>query len=328
MKPPYYIETLARNGEVLQRQQVAALPIRLGRAYDNDVILDDAHAGAQHAVIDAYSDEHLLLHDLGSQNGTIHQGKRRSSVILGGDTVVRLGHTRLRVRAASHPVPPEVADTTMHGWEGAAPAIVGLGLIGAIAAVSTWLSDTAAFDAVRYLLVIAYALGGGLLWGALWAFGNRLFGHHARLGRHLFILGCAMAAMEVALILGSMAAYAYSFEALTRYGSHVLIALGCGMIFFHLRTVKPRHPRRLAAICLALMVLVSSLTLMGNLQSHGRLADEPYMAVLLPPLLRISADHTPEQFLASAAALKAEVDAARLKGPGGDAIDDDGDEQQ
>jgi hypothetical protein len=43
MKPPYFLEILAENGDVQHRQRIATLPIRIGRGYDNDFILDDAH---------------------------------------------------------------------------------------------------------------------------------------------------------------------------------------------------------------------------------------------------------------------------------------------
>ncbi|MGZ8288935.1 MAG: FHA domain-containing protein, partial [Telluria sp.] len=69
MKAPYFIETLARNGDVLHRHQVDGLPIRLGRGYDNDFILDDAHAAPRHAVIEPDSDGRLVLRDLGTRNG-------------------------------------------------------------------------------------------------------------------------------------------------------------------------------------------------------------------------------------------------------------------
>jgi hypothetical protein len=322
MRPPYWIETLARNGEVLNRHQAGALPIRLGRGYDNDVILDDAHTAARHAVIEAGADGRPVLRDLGSRNGSVHRGKRLASIALDGDTVVRLGHTNLRLRGADHPVPAEVADTTMHGWEGGTPALLGLGLVGATTLLSTWLSDAQPFQAVAYLLVLSYALAGGLVWGAAWAVGNRLFGRHARLGRHLFILGCGMVAVQAWELLSAVLAYSYSLEWLTRYGRHALIAIVCAMVFFHLRTIKPRHPRRLAATCAALLLVGSSLALMSNLQQHGRLADEPYMSVLLPPAFRLSPDHTPDEFLQRAAALKAGVDADRAKAAAGDEADD------
>jgi hypothetical protein len=313
MKPPYFIETLARNGEVLNRHQLAGLPIRLGRGYDNDVILDDAHTAASHAVIEAGADGNPVLRDLGSRNGSVHRGRRHASIALDGDTVVRLGHTNLRLRGADQPVPAELADTTMHGWEGGTPALLGLGLIGATTALSHWLSDTQPFQAVAYLLVVSYALAGGLVWSSIWAFGNRLFGRHARFGRHLFILGCGLVAMEAWKLLASVVAYSYSWEWLTRYGRHALIAIVCGMVFFHLRTIKPHHPRRLAGISLALLLLGSSLGLMSNLQQNGTLADEPYMSVLLPPAMRRSGDHAPDEFFRRAAALKADVDAARAR---------------
>ena len=42
MSAPYFIETLARNGDVLHRHQVDQLPIRLGRGYDNGLRLSRA----------------------------------------------------------------------------------------------------------------------------------------------------------------------------------------------------------------------------------------------------------------------------------------------
>jgi hypothetical protein len=313
MKPPYFIETLARNGDMLSRHQVDALPIRLGRGYDNDCILDDAYVGERHAVIEAHGDGQLLLRDLGSRNGTISGARRHGSVILSGDTVVRLGHTSLRVRGSDHPVPKELADKANYGWEGARPALLGLALIAASAAFGYWLSDMEKFAAIHYLLVIAYGMAAGLVWSALWAFGNRLFGRHARLGRHLFILGCGLVAMEAWKIFSSVIAYAYSMVWLTRYGNHVLVALASGMIFFHLQTVLPHRSRPLAWTALCLMILGSGLNLIGNMQLAGRFADEPYMSVLLPPALRQSPDHSLDEFFGDVTRLKARVDAERDK---------------
>lgn len=313
MKAPYFIETLSRGGEVLHRHQVGSLPIRLGRAYDNDVILDDAHTAAQHAVIEAYDDAHLMLRDLGGRNGTIHQGKRHSTVIMGGDTVVRLGQTHVRVRGASYPVAPEVADTTMYGWEGAAPALVGLAMVALVAVLTNWLGDVQKFDAIPYLLVVASALGGALLWGAIWAVAGRVFGGVARFGRHLFILGCGVAVLQIATTVTTVTAYSFSLEWLTRYDIHLAVLVVWGMIFFHLRTLRPYHARGFAKVCSVLLLVSSGLILMNQLQSTGRLSSQLYMSTLLPPALKQSPDHTPAEFFNRAATLKAAVDAERSK---------------
>ena len=329
MKPPYYLEILAENGDVQQRQRIATLPIRIGRGYDNDFILDDAHTAAAHAVIEDDGAGGLLLRDLGSHNGVIHRGQRQLQVALHGDSVVRLGHTRLRVRSSDHPVAPELSDTTMHDWEGLRPAVAGLAMIGASAAFSNWLSDAEAFDPIAYLMIIAYAVGAGLIWASIWAVANPLFGHMARFGRHLFIIGCGLLAMEVWELGSSMAAYALSLEVLTRYGRHMFIVIVCAMIYFHLCTIKPQHPRRFALVAVVLAIIGSSLILLSNLQISGRLADEPYMSVLYPPALRLSPNHATATFFQEAASLQQGVDTERGKSAKGGADDDsegDGDE--
>ena len=329
MKPPYYLEILAENGDVQQRQRIATLPIRIGRGYDNDFILDDAHTAAAHAVIEDDGAGGVLLRDLGSHNGVIHRGQRQLQVALHGDSVVRLGHTRLRVRSSDHPVAPELSDTTMHDWEGLRPAVAGLAMIGASAAFSNWLSDAEAFDPIAYLMIIAYAVGAGLIWASIWAVANRLFGQTARFGRHLFIIGCGLLAMEVWELGSSMAAYALSLEVLTRYGRHMFIVIVCAMIYFHLCTIKPQHPRRFALVAVVLAIIGSTLILLSNLQISGRLADEPYMSVLYPPALRLSPNHATATFFQEAASLQQGVDTERGKSAKGGADDDsegDGDE--
>ena len=210
-----------------------------------------------------------VLRDLGTKNGVVHLGRRTTGLVLTGDTVIRIGHTSLRVRGADFPVGPEMVDRTMHGWEGGIPGLVGLLLIGAFALITTWFNDTLSFQLIRYLLGLAYGIGAGLVWSGAWAFANRLFGRHARLGRHLFIFGCGLAAILAYKIASSAAAYAFSLEALTGYSSHVVIAIVAGVIFFHLGTVKPHQTRRFALACLVLALIGSGLTLISNQQRYG-----------------------------------------------------------
>ncbi|MDN2715390.1 FHA domain-containing protein [Janthinobacterium sp. SUN120] len=326
MKAPYFIEILADNGEVRQRQRIATLPIRIGRGYDNDFILDDAHTAAAHAIVEDDGAGGLLLRDLGSQNGVIHRGQRQLQVAMTGNSIVRLGHTRLRVRASDHPVAPELGDTTRHDWEGLRPAIAGLAMIGASAAFSNWLSDADAFEPISYLMIIAYALAGGLVWASIWAVANRLFGHGARFGRHLFIIGCGLLAMEVWELGSNVTAYALSLEVLTRYGRHMFIIIVCAMIYYHLCTIKPQHPRRFGLVAVVLAIVGSTLILLSNLQASGRLADEAYMSVIYPPALRLSPDHTTDAFFRDAASLQRAVDAERGQAAkGADEDEDSGD---
>ncbi|HEY0062297.1 MAG TPA: FHA domain-containing protein [Telluria sp.] len=313
MSGPYFIEMLARNGDVLHRHQVDGLPIRLGRGYDNDFIIDDAYAAPRHAVIEAREDGAPVLRDLGTKNGVIHRGRRHSTLLMTGDTEIRIGHTTLRVRSADHAVAPELLDRTRHGWEGLAPGLVGILMVGLFAVFSVWLSDTQSFQLVRYLQALAFGVGGALVWAGAWAFGNRLFGRHVRLGRHLFVLGCGLMAVTVFKIVSSIAAYAFSLEFLTRYSSHVAIAIAAATLYHHLNTVRPHHTRRFALTCLILAILGSGLTLMSNEQRTGQLADSPYMSVILQPSMRVSPDHSVDEFMGDIKALKPKLDVDRTR---------------
>lgn len=312
MTAPYFVEVLARNGDVLSRQRCDTLPVTLGRGYDNDVILDDAHTAARHAMLETQDDGTLVLRDLGSKNGIVLHGRRQQQVALDGSTVVRLGHTRVRVRDAGFPVQHEVTDTTMHAWEGGVPAVAGMALVALFVGVEQALTDTESFQATKYLLTIATGLAMGLAWSGVWALVNRLFAGHARLGRHLFILGAGLIAVGAWKAMSAVLAFAWSAEIFTRYGNLVTNLIGCGMVYFHLRTIRPHvSPRRLLTGCAVLLGLGSGLVLMSNLENNGHLADEPYMSVLLPPELRHSRNHGVDEFLGDAARLRQAADNAR-----------------
>jgi hypothetical protein len=323
MSPCWYIEILARNGEVKSRHRAYELPIRLGRAYDNDFILDDQHAAAHHAIVEPNADGGLQIRDLGSRNGVVHKGSRYVTMRLNGEDIVRLGHTNLRVRASDFPVADEVTDTTRHNWEGARPATFGLAIVALLSASDTWLFDTDKFHAIHYLLEIISLMGAALAWSGLWALANRLFAGHARFGRHVFILACGMLAFQFWEAGSSILAYAFSLEFLTRHGGLVTIGIALTMVFFHLYTINPQRGTRFSTICAFLAALASGITTMTNYQNSGHAGSELYMHVLLPPEFRISKDESVKQFLDSATDLKSRTDAARGKSINGDIVDVD-----
>ena len=138
------------------------------------------------------------------------------------------------------------------------------------------------------------------------------------MGRHLFILGCGFAAMEFWGFLSDTIAFALSLEVFTRYGAHVEIAIFAAMIFFHLLNIKPGRTRLFAVISIILAVLGSGLMLMINYHSNGRLANELFMDVRLPPAVRLSPNKPVSQFIGNAARLKTGVDEERAEPVNGD----------
>lgn len=312
MNTPYFIEVLARNGEVKSRHRFDQLPIRIGRGYDNDLILDDPYIAAQHASVEMTESGSLNLRDFSTQNGIVLNGQRESIVAL-NDNIVRLGHTNLRIRNAAFKVAQELADKTSYGWEGWPPALAGIIIIAISSLISVWLANTEKFSAISYLLATALIFTIVIIWCGCWAFANRVIGGHTRFGRHLFIVACAIICSDLWELISSTFSYAFSWEFLSHYGSHINMVIGAGMVFFHLVTINNHHQKRFFKLCLVLTLLGSGIILMLNYQRSGKFSDALYMSQILPPALHLSSDKPVALFINDTQSLKEQLDEARLE---------------
>ena len=64
-----WIEVLSRNGDVVARERIDTAEARVGRAFDNDVVVDDPHVAPHHLRIHRGEDGELVAEDLNSLNG-------------------------------------------------------------------------------------------------------------------------------------------------------------------------------------------------------------------------------------------------------------------
>lgn len=313
MSVAYFVELLSRTGEVEQRHRIAQLPIRIGRAYDNDVILDDEHAAAHHAQVEFDEEGLLQIRDLGSRNGMTYLGRTEPQVHINGNSVVRIGQTHLRVRLSNFEVEPEVVDTNNYHWEGLRPALAGVAMIELLTISSTWLSQTEQFNLLVYLQSGLSILLVAALWSGLWAAANRLFAKHPRFGRHIFIVGCGMLSLQIWESVSAVLAFMFSWEWLTRFGNHVEILILVFVLYFHLCTIKRRYPRQLLVLFLVFGAMGSGLSLMSKHKNTGNFGDELYMSEILSPGLRLSKDESLDSFTNKADKLKSIVDQERGK---------------
>jgi hypothetical protein len=116
-----FVEVLDRRGRLLARQRIERSPITIGRAYANDVIVDDPYVCPAHLRILGSDDGTVLVEDLGSVNGTHGDpdGPRIGRATLPSDARVRIGNTILRFRRDDAPVPPAL----VHAWGAGASSL-------------------------------------------------------------------------------------------------------------------------------------------------------------------------------------------------------------
>ena len=315
MNQPVFIEQLTPDGEVLHRTKVTHLPARIGRAYDNEVILDDPHTAAHHAQVELNQLDELIISDLGSYNGLALGKNRERFFVVDGEHIYRLGHTHLRIRTADYPVAEEVTDSTNHHWEGWLPALTGLLLLLMTGLLSTWLADLNQGTLSKYLLELVSVFGFAIGWSGVWALFSRLFNGHARFGRHLFIVSAGLAFLELWEHGSGLLAYAMSWESLQTFSAHPMIFICAVVLYFHFITAGNKQPKRLQLVLAAIAILGSAIAMTKEYQASNHLAGELYMSNIYPPAVRISRDHSLDDFMNDMEALKEKVDNARKTDP-------------
>ena len=81
-------------------------PITIGRAIDNDVVLDDATVSRSHATI-AYRDGEYYIEDAGSMSGTMVEGAPAATTMLASGSTLQMGEAEMVFMRTGSVGPPD-----------------------------------------------------------------------------------------------------------------------------------------------------------------------------------------------------------------------------
>jgi hypothetical protein len=184
-----WVEILSRHRDVAARFRIAAQEARIGRGYDNDVVVDDPYVAAQHLRVFRDETGHLVAEDMGSANGMYLDGSknRLARIIVDGKHPIRIGQTYLRVCDLDHAVEPErIAQP-----ERRVPPIVFAAALGVaefgIVALDIWLTQTSEPRISNYLSPLLAIAGMLIIWVGVWALLSRIFSGGSRFLQNLLI---------------------------------------------------------------------------------------------------------------------------------------------
>ena len=304
------IEILDRDGSVHARVPVTAWPVRLGRGFDCEVVIDDPHLAAQHAVLDLDADGRLSVQALPSINGL----RLGAQALAGGSTqalpidgLLTLGATRVRVRRAGEALAPEkpLGRVRVVQWRtiGLLALLLMLVLIG-----EQWLDADPGqkfSDFVMPLLAVPMMV---TAWSLMWGLGSKLFQRHYVFLPHLRLALLFSLVIYAAGEFLPGLAFASGWAWPSRIESLVQTALVLALVHAHLSLVLP-NLRRMFAIAVGLVFAVGlSLGAFVNLQKQHRFFGELYTATLGPPALRLAPTVSVERYLEETKTLKAALD--------------------
>jgi hypothetical protein len=281
------IELLGRDGQVARTVDVWRWPLTLGRALDNDVVVDDLHLAPYHLRLAAGEDGRLRLHPLPSRNGVQLAGR----TVLGptplppGGGLLQLGTTRLRLRLPDERLAPEVP---VPGRLHAAPPLVTAAALFTLLFGAHALTLDPGADLTAWLPALIGLPAVLAAWCGLWAMMSKLFQHRFDFGGHLRIALPWLLALGVCDAVWPLATAALATPGLWMAGNTLQALVLALMVHAHLRHLLPLHGRAVSVSVATLAAAGLGLSAVLTWRSTDSLVAAPYMSTLPPPVLRLA----------------------------------------
>ena len=309
-----FVEVLNRHGAVALRYPGVRLPATIGRAYDNDVIVDDPCIAAHHLRIHNSDQGCLIAVDLDTRNGLrSHDSQERlTQVAIDPDRPLKIGHTQLRIRPRDYVVAderPEMPRGSERSWLGAS-LLLTAAMTGSI--VSSYSSTARSVEWLGLIAPSLWILLGILLWSGSWALTSRLVGQKANMFAHIAIASGGIAAFFVLATARSYLSFSLFSLAIYRAGFFMFVPLLAWFLYRHVRLVS-RHARwaLLTASCGIAAALVGTIWIAGAAEDTADFEKMTYLPEIKSPLFRLAPAQAPERFFTRTGALKREMDALR-----------------
>lgn len=295
------LELLDRAGRVEQRAIVGERSLRIGRAFDNDIVVDDIHADAHHAEVSVGDDGVAFVRDLGSVNGLrrARERGRVDSIALDCDSAFTIGATTLRFRLADY----SAAQPLRQGGLFAHPvlwAAIALPASVALIAFESALGSSERVGSLQLLNSVLAPLIAVLVWSGLWALVGRVLVHRARYFGHVAVASIGMFVGSALGLLLGLLAFSLSLDDFAAWVGTLTQFIMLAIIFGgHLRLATRLRWRgaMIAGMCAA--VLLSGSIRMAYLVMMQHYSPAPRaMMKLAPPSWRLRAPASTETFYA------------------------------
>jgi hypothetical protein len=310
-----WVEVLSRHRDVTARIRVAGDEARIGRGYDNDVIVDDPYVAARHVRVFRDEAGRLVAEDAGSKNGMFldRSSARQVRIVVDPERPIRIGHTHLRIREMAYSVPVErFAGVRTQAWPAVAAAALVVSVPG-LEALHAWLLQTGEMKISTFFSSLVFVPALALVWISFWTILSRVFSGQGRSLQHVLIGLSAFLFIALSRELAQIAAFALTWPAAATYlyvGESGIVALAC---FFHLReTGRSRLVLKGAAVAalLALAIAVQTVLQSETVSDGGQ---QNIVRRLMPPALRLAPVRDESDFFAEVERLRTGLDRDRQR---------------
>lgn len=208
------IEIIGAEGKTPRFERTSLPVIRIGRALDNDVIIDDPYIDAHHVSVDVSEPGGWHVTDLDSKNGTFKaHAPVESSSIRSGDELL-IGKTRVRFFSVEHRVPLAKSlkdlEHRLLSFDSVGVMLALMVLLAALPCAALYLNAVGnPFKPDAFVVAATSLLGSSVLIAAFWSLIARLLRGESRF-RVLFniTMVCGLAS---ALLRPAVSVISYNF---------------------------------------------------------------------------------------------------------------------
>ncbi|MCI0434881.1 MAG: FHA domain-containing protein, partial [Gemmatimonadetes bacterium] len=263
MEAVMLIEQIGPHGHSVLRQRVAGAgaECRVGRDLRCDIVVDDEHAAAEHALLTLLEDGRVSVRDLGTRNGTRLDGKRvpadTGAIVEQGEIIV--GHTRLHLRTRHTPIGQErVFRREFVRRHRTLLAAAGVSACIAYGAFLQWLAAPSSL--LRSITTATLVVLGVLaLWTGLWGLMTKLNRGRWEIRVHLTIASIGAALCAWGYWVASLVAFAAQWSMLAQVGVAVVGATALAALYLHLREATYYGRNVALALAGAATVIISAI---------------------------------------------------------------------
>lgn len=328
----WYLEHLHRDGSVQQRIHLPSTPdaeLRIGRALDNDLVLDDPHCAPYHAILRHGEGEEVTLHDLDSVNGlriSVRFGRSRHcpSVSRTAEvpdyTRIQIGNSSIGIRHSSWVMTPEQPLSTRMIWP---LALLALCMVLLHEAWVIWLGATHVESNTPYLAKLSGLAAVLAVWSTGYSLLGRILGGVDRFFNHLLIVCIAYLCEMVLQMVLEQLAFSFYWLWPLQIENHVTIVVIALTVRAHLRLADPRHwPVMRWGVGLATFVAIG--VPIGQMWiTNQRLTNTQLVDVVQHPMTRLVEPTSMKDFMVIVQGLQLTADLQRKADSGKDDQADD-----
>lgn len=267
-----FAELLDRRNRVKERVRINNFPANIGRAYNNDLIIDDPHVCPQHARIIMNEDGSFTIEDAQSVNGFCdiksNQKIERINLEQDGEVRIRLGQTVIRFRGSEYKVMPTEfteLNQSIKGFFNMLRTHPALSVSIIITAALLFIFES--YFGEYHEKILAPLLGGFMLltiliclWAGFWSVINRLISHAFRFLSHVAVACAGIILISFYGEANEFLNFIFAFDLVSKvigFGGAVVI-LGW-ILYGHLSIISSgRMLKRVIASALISTVLVGA----------------------------------------------------------------------